>query len=133
MARGMHLLVDAYGVSADICNDDQRLLETLALAARAAGESVISQVRYKFGADSPPGCTAIVLLDESHCSAHTYADEGLIAFDFFTCGNVDPLPIWERIRTELGIQNATVKKHERFTGAPMQAAEANGRSGLDGQ
>jgi S-adenosylmethionine/arginine decarboxylase-like enzyme len=39
---------------------------------------------------SPPGYTAVVLLDESHISVHCYADEGLIAFDCFTCAK-DPV------------------------------------------
>ena len=54
--------------------------------AQTRRRNVISQVRYQFGHNSPPGFTAVVVLDESHCSCHTYADLGLIALDVFTCG-----------------------------------------------
>ena len=90
MHRGQHLLIDCRNVSRELCLADQLLLDSLAQAARESGATVISQVRYRFGDNSPAGCTAIVMLDESHCSVHTYADLGLVAFDFFTCGTTDP-------------------------------------------
>lgn len=86
----------------------------MAAAATACGATVISQIRYKFSEGSPPGCTAIVMLDESHCSAHTYADQGMIAMDVFTCGTTEPREIWEEIRRVLSIENAHVREEARF-------------------
>ena len=114
MHKGHHLLIDCSGVPRDLCLDDQRLLECMARCATAAGSTVVSQIRYKFGADSPPGCTAVVMLDESHCSVHTYADLGLMAFDIFTCGSTDPCRVWELMQRELGIAQAEVRNIERF-------------------
>ena len=37
-------------------------------------------------APSPPGFTSVMLLDESHASAHCYSEMGLLAIDCFTCG-----------------------------------------------
>jgi S-adenosylmethionine/arginine decarboxylase-like enzyme len=37
------------------------------------------------GTKSPSGFTFVLCLDESHISVHTYADEGLLATDLFTC------------------------------------------------
>ena len=31
-----------------------------------------------------------MLIDESHITAHCYADRGLLAVDCFTCGDTDP-------------------------------------------
>lgn len=107
-------MIDCRGISHDLCLDDQRLMETLARSATAAGATVVSQIRYKFGAGSPPGCTAVVMLDESHCSVHTYADEGLMAFDVFTCGDTDPRQVWELTRRELGITGEEIRACARF-------------------
>jgi S-adenosylmethionine decarboxylase len=82
--------------------------------AECAGANVISQVRYRFGHDSPPGFTAMVLLDESHCSAHSYADLGLIAMDVFTCGDTDPHDVFESIRQELDLGDVSIRECERF-------------------
>jgi S-adenosylmethionine decarboxylase len=111
-------------VSRDLCLDDRRLLEVMADAARACGSTVISQVRYQFGQDSPPGCTAIVMLDESHCSAHTYADLGLVAMDIFTCGDTDPRQVWAYIRDRLPLGEAYVNEVIRFE-CPVAARTLN--------
>lgn len=112
--KGQHLLIDCCDIPSAQCLDDQTLLDVMSRSAKLAGSTVINQIRYKFGADSPPGCTAVVMLDESHCSVHTYADLGLMAFDIFTCGTTDPRRIWDMIRKELDICNADVRMVERF-------------------
>lgn len=97
-----------------MCLDDRRWLEAMAEGARRAGATVVSQIRYQFGQDSPPGCTAVVMLDESHCSVHTYADLGLVAMDVFTCGSTDPRDVWEHVRRAMGLEHATVRMVPRF-------------------
>ena len=97
-------------------------METLAEAATLAGATVVSQIRYRFGDDSPPGCTAVVMLDESHCSVHTYADLGLVAFDVFTCGRTDPHDVWSHIQRQLGIEVATVRAVPRFATVATEVA-----------
>ena len=114
MHKGQHLLIDCHHVPRDLCLDDQRWLEAMAEGAKRAGATVISQVRYRFGQDSPPGCTAIVMLDESHCSVHTYADLGLVAMDVFTCGSTKPRDIWEYVRAELNLGEALCREVQRF-------------------
>jgi S-adenosylmethionine/arginine decarboxylase-like enzyme len=37
------------------------------------------------GSVSPPGFSFIAMLDESHISAHSYGEEGILAIDCFTC------------------------------------------------
>ena len=91
----------------------------MAEAATLAGATVVSQIRYRFGNDSPPGCTAVVMLDESHCSVHTYADLGLMAFDVFTCGATSPRDVWTHIQQTLGIEDATVREVPRFINETM--------------
>lgn len=117
MARGTHLLIDCSNVSRDVCLNDQAMLDAMAYAARKAGANVISQVRYHFGHNSPPGFTAVVVLDESHCSAHTYADSGLIALDVFTCGSTDPKDVLKYIREVIDLGDVSVRQVPRFPDA----------------
>src|SRR5687768_7646227 len=90
------------------------MLDGMARSAAKAGMNVISQVRYHFGHNSAPGYTCVCLLDESHVSAHTYADLGLIALDVFTCGKTDPAKILDYMREELDLGDVTVKALPRF-------------------
>ena len=116
-ARGKHLLIDCRNVPQDVCLNDKLVLSAMAAGAEEAGANVISQVRYKFGADSPPGFTAAIVLDESHCTAHSYADLGLIAMDVFTCGGTDPHDVLARIRRRVDLGDVTVTEMPRFAGA----------------
>jgi len=112
--KGQHLLADCRNVPRSVCLDDQRVLAAMARAAQRAGANVISQVRYRFGADSPPGFTAVVLLDESHVSVHTYADLGLLALDVFTCGSTNPLDVLKYLRSEIHLGDVSVRQVSRF-------------------
>lgn len=120
MHKGKHLLVDCANVSRELCLNDKLFLQTMANAAERAGANVIAQTRYKFGSDSPPGFAALIMLDESHCSAHTYADLGLVAMDVFTCGNTDPRTVLEYIREEIDLGDVIITEVDRFglPGAP---------------
>ena len=129
MHKGKHLLIDCSNVAREICLDDKLVLNAMARAAERAGATVVSQIRYKFGQDSPPGFTAVVMLDESHCSAHTYADLGLIAMDVFTCGNTEPREVLRYIREEIDLGDVSVREEYRFVDdtsladTPVQTAE----------
>jgi S-adenosylmethionine decarboxylase len=112
--KGRHLLIDCRNVKREICLDDESFLSVMARAAERAGAMVISQIRYKFGHDSPAGFAAVVMLDESHCSAHTYADLGLIALDIFTCGTTDPQDVLRNIQQETDLGDMEVRDLERF-------------------
>jgi S-adenosylmethionine decarboxylase proenzyme len=120
--KGHHLLIDCNQVSRELCLNDKLLLETMADAAQSAGATVISQIRYRFGEKSPSGCTAIVMLDESHCSVHTYADLGLVAMDIFTCGDTDPKRIWQGIQKSLNLEHASIREYPRFEMEPISRA-----------
>ena len=114
MHRGTHLLIDCRNVSRDVCLDDAGILNAMAEAARRAGATVISQARYRFGHNSPAGFTAVVLLDESHCSAHAYADEHLMAIDIFTCGTTSPHHVLAQLRDIIDLGEVTVREFPRF-------------------
>lgn len=96
----------------------------MADGAEKAGATVISQVRYHFGHNSAPGFTAAVLLDESHCTAHSYADLGLMALDMFTCGKTDPRDILAHMCEVLDLGDVSVQECVRFVSAEEQASGA---------
>ena len=79
--------------------------DMLELMQKAVGKSdakeVHAYVEIFDGSTSPPGFAAVVLLDESHVSAHCYSDRGLLAIDAFTCGGTDPTSIIEELKQAL--------------------------------
>ncbi len=114
MSKGTHIILDCYDVPAEVCLDDKRLLQVATDAAAAGGATVINTMRYRFGHNSPAGCAVIVMLDESHISIHTYADDGKMAIDVFACGRTDARVIAEELKKKLGLTNCIDKVLERF-------------------
>jgi S-adenosylmethionine decarboxylase len=84
---GKHFLLNLYGCSLVLLNDEQFLIDLMENAAIASGASVLKTVSHKF---DPQGITAICLLSESHISIHTWPEEGKAALDVYTCGSANP-------------------------------------------
>ena len=81
--------------------------------SRSAAREVHAHVEQFDGVKSPLGFAAVVLIDESHVSAHCYEDEGILAIDCFTCGGVDPAGIADDIHQQLVAEVPTIKLVQR--------------------
>ena len=97
-AKGRHVTLDYTGFS----GEGQWMLSVLQEAIeRSNVREVHAHVSEFDGTESPLGFAAVVLIDESHVSAHCYAEEGILAVDCFTCGGVDPNRIANDIHNQL--------------------------------
>jgi S-adenosylmethionine decarboxylase len=84
---GKHYLLNLFGCSFVLLNDEHFLVDLLENAAAASGATVLKTVYEKF---EPQGVTVICLLSESHISIHTWPEEGKAACDIYTCGDSNP-------------------------------------------
>ena len=101
-ARGGHVVRDYTGSSPPFEGDGEWMLQVLRNCVQRAGvREVHSHVEQFDGTESPPGFAAVVLIDESHVSAHCYSDSGLLAIDIFTCGGSDPSALADDIHREV--------------------------------
>ena len=81
MNERRNLLFDCYG--SELARGDARALEAaLEHVARSAGLTVLGRASHDF---EPQGATALLLLSESHLTAHSWPEEGYVAVDLFTC------------------------------------------------
>jgi len=121
MSHGAHIMLDCTGV---VGLEGDWMLKLLEQAVDFSGaRRVHSHIEDFDGSVSPLGFAAVVLLDESHVSAHTYSDRGWLAIDAFTCGNTDPARIIEVLEKELSstfpeIRINRRKRVERFLTQP---------------
>ena len=117
MTNGSHIMLDCTGA---VGIDGDWMLSLMKKAVDASGARRVHSHIEKFdGTLSPPGFASVVLLDESHVSAHCYSDIGLLAIDAFSCGNTDPAIIIEAIESEIrtkfpGTEINRRKRIERF-------------------
>jgi S-adenosylmethionine decarboxylase len=84
---GQHWLVEYLGCDRSVLDDRERLLGLLRSAAEAAGATVVAEAVQPF---SPHGVSAVLLIEESHFSLHTWPEQGYAAADFYTCGDCQP-------------------------------------------
>jgi S-adenosylmethionine decarboxylase len=84
---GKHFLLNLYGCSSILLNDERFLIDLMENAAVASGATVLKTVSHKF---EPQGVTGICLLSESHISIHTYPELGKCYADIYTCGSANP-------------------------------------------
>ncbi|MBN17142.1 MAG: S-adenosylmethionine decarboxylase [Candidatus Thermoplasmatota archaeon] len=97
-SKGRHITLDYSGFRG---NGNWMLDVLQSSVAKSNAREVHAHVSIFDGSVSPLGFAAVVLIDESHVSAHCYADEGILAVDCFTCGDVNPAGIADDIHAKL--------------------------------
>jgi spermidine synthase len=80
--------------------------------SKAANVTVLQISKYEF---KPQGFTILALLAESHISFHTFPENGIISFDFFTCGKISPSVAIDIIKKEIKHQRIVKKEFNRDT------------------
>ena len=114
---GDHITLDFLGVKKEY--SAQFYEDIIHKIAKAAKVGVVNISKYEF---TPQGLTMIALLKESHMSLHTFPENGIISFDFFTCGQVNPNISLEILKKEIQqefkyikeLLNFDKKSHEIF-------------------
>ena len=116
-AHGKHVYVDYVEFQPNQRSQDGRwILKLLQNAVNKCGiREVHSHVEIFDGEHSPPGFAAVVLIDESHVSAHCYSDRGWLAIDAFTCGGHDPENIVDIIHEDLVSSSPNIIQMRRDT------------------
>jgi len=82
-ALGKHLLLELNDCKHTILNDLPFIRETMLLAARECGATVLGESFHQF---SPQGVSGVIIIAESHLTIHTWPEHGYAAADIFTCG-----------------------------------------------
>ncbi len=103
---GKHYLLNLYGCSLSLLDNEFFLCDLLENAAEACGAHVLQTMSHQF---TPQGVTAICLLSESHISIHTWPEKGEAAVDVFTCGDSEPKIACDIIVEQLKAQDYTLE------------------------
>jgi S-adenosylmethionine decarboxylase len=114
--RGAHVFMDYVGAHFEVDDAANWVLSVLRQAvAQSPATEVHAHVEAFDGSTSPPGFAAVVLIDESHITAHCYADRGMLALDCFTCGSTNPDDLADVIHEALvvGAPDLNLVRRER--------------------
>ena len=107
---GEHVTLDIIGASKEY---EPKFFEKLVYKiAKKAKVTVLEISKYKF---EPQGFTLVALLAESHISFHTFPEKGIISFDFFTCGKINPIIALDILKKEIKHKRIIKKEFNRDT------------------
>ena len=113
-AHGTHIFLDYTGFFPDIENLGGKILSIMeGIIDESTANRVHSHVEHFDGKTSPPGFAAVVLLDESHFTAHCYSQKGWLSIDCFTCGATDTNLIIEEMDKALLQISPTMKLEKK--------------------
>ena len=120
-AHGQHVLLDYTGFSGEPEAMGSWLLAAMARAIEGQPMSEVHRHLEVLGQTtaSPLGFTSVILVDESHLTAHAYTDRGWLALDVFTCGASDTEAIADQLHESItwawpAVQLARRVSVERF-------------------
>jgi S-adenosylmethionine decarboxylase len=83
---GHHVLLSLYGSAFHLLDDVDGIRAAFEKAVEACGATVLNRFSHKF---HPQGVTIVYALAESHISAHTFPENGSVAIDVYTCGDMN--------------------------------------------
>ncbi len=107
---GEHITLDIIGTTKEY---EPKFFEKIVYKiAKKAKVTVLNISKYKF---EPQGFTLVALLAESHISFHTFPEKGIISFDFFTCGKVNPDVSIDILKKEIKHKRIVKKEFNRDT------------------
>ena len=105
---GEHITIDFLGVKKDYSPEFYE--KVIYKIAKAAKVEILNVASHKF---EPQGFTLVALLAESHFSFHTFPERGVISFDFFTCGKVNPKVALKILRNEIDHERVVTNAFDR--------------------
>ena len=86
--KGLHIIIDLYDVkNQEVLERLDALERVLDMIAKSLELNVVGKTGFQF---EPAGATAVLVLAESHFSAHTWYENKRVCVDLFTC-NADAL------------------------------------------
>ena len=105
---GEHITIDFLGVTKDYSPEFYE--KVIYKIAKAAKVEILNVASHRF---EPQGFTLVALLSESHFSFHTFPERGVISFDFFTCGKVNPKVALKILRKEIDHKRVVTNAFDR--------------------
>jgi spermidine synthase len=107
---GEHITLDIIGTIGEY--EPTHYEKVIHKIADSAKVTILNISKYKF---EPQGFTILALLAESHISFHTFPEKGIISFDFFTCGKINPSIAVDIIKKEFKHKRIVKKEFNRDT------------------
>lgn len=116
---GRHVIAEFYDCDRVLLDDCPGIRGAMLDAARFIKATIVGESFHKF---APQGVSGTVVIAESHLSVHTWPENGYVAVDIYTCGNLQPRDGVEWLGRRLGAGSYRVQ--EILRGLPEEVEMA---------
>ena len=103
---GKHYLVEFIGCDRELLKFIKDVEEPFLEAVAKSQTKILKHFFHQF---EPFGVTGIALISWSHISVHTWPEEGYMALDIFTCGEMFPEKTIEALKAHFGAEEVKQK------------------------
>ena len=100
-----HLLIDIENVDPQFLNSETQIARAMENILKTRELTMLSQNCHAL---QPTGVSCLGVSLGSHISAHTWPSEGIILFDFFTCGSKPLIPLLDLIKDTFAVPKETL-------------------------
>ncbi len=104
------LLVDLYVCEEEILNDMERIKEIAHRVIAEIHSEIVEECVHQF---EPIGVTYIAVITTSHFSIHTWPEHRYAAVDIFSCNEVLPDVVAEKLKAAFNAKTSVARKFER--------------------
>ena len=102
---GKHRIIDLFGCDISKLNFSMPINSFLQAAISECGGIVVASRDHQF---KPFGATAVILIEESHVSVHTWPEQGKALVDIFASGGLDIDRLTNKIYGFFGAQSKKI-------------------------
>jgi S-adenosylmethionine decarboxylase len=103
---GRHYLVELIGCETERI---KFLPDVKSVFLNAAEKSQATIIDHHFHQFEPYGVSGVILIAWSHFALHTWPEEGYVAFDVFTCGEMYPELAIDELREGFGATDVSTR------------------------
>jgi S-adenosylmethionine decarboxylase len=103
----MHLIMDGFGDSKDILQDEKFIYDLLNAYPAKIGMTKISEpIVFRYSGSKPEdwGVSGLVFIAESHISLHTFVERKFINIDVFSCKDFDAERIMDDMKNNFHLK-----------------------------
>lgn len=117
---GRHLIAEFYDCDLSVIDDVEAMRAVLHATAKAVRATVVGEAFHHF---APQGVSGTLVIAESHISLHSWPEQGYVAVDIFTCGELDPNDGVETLAVQLKAASYRLQEITRGLPADIEAGK----------
>jgi S-adenosylmethionine decarboxylase len=106
-----HVIFDIYNIQWEGFDDEKEIKKFMHELCEDLKMDLVGEISKKL---EPHGLIYVCLLLQSHISYHSWPEYKYAALDIFTCGEISPIKIVEKVKQKFQTEDVIIKEIDRI-------------------